>query len=135
MVMVLLKRDNNELRYNSIWLLEKRGNPDYYKQLIRNAKGLFYGLEREDLVKELDKYIKYKIENKMGAKIQYVLLIYKNLPYLNSYTRSKIIGNEWRDIHKYDLETWLDEIEKWIFQHVIVLEPEIIFSTPPRQFI
>lgn len=132
--MPIAKRDNNELRYNSIWLLSKSGNPDYYKQLFRNSKGFFFGMGRADLVKELDKKINQKIEKKLGVDIHYALLLYKNLPYLNSFTRCK--GSDGcDDIRKYDIERWLDSIEKWIFETIISLEGEIIFSIPPKQYV
>jgi len=133
--MTLIKRDNNELRYNSIWLLSKEGNPDYYKQLIRNAKAFFYGMGRPDLIEELNQYIKTEIEDTMGTNINNILITYKNLPYLNSFTRSKNPAYADINIYKYTIEEWLDKIEAWIFEQAIQLEPEIRFTTPARQFI
>jgi len=133
--MTLIKRDINELRYNSIWLLSKEGNPDYYKQLIRNAKAFFYGMGRPDLIEELNQYIKTEIEDMMGTSINNVLIAYKNLPYLNSFTRSQNPIYADMNIYKYTIEEWLDKIEEWIFEQAIQLEPEIRFTTPARQFI
>ena len=133
--MPLIKRDINELRYNSIWLLSKEGNPDYYKALLKNAKAFFYGMDRMDLIEELTKIIKTKIENVMGANIQSILLTYKNLPALNSFTRSRNPLYADINIFKHTIESWLDEIEEWVFQQAIILEPEIRFTTPARQFI
>jgi len=132
--MTLLKRDNNELRYNSIWLLEKK-EPDYYKQLFRNTKAFFIGMKRLDLVKEMDKIISKNIEKKLGSNINHVLFVYKNLPYLNSFTRPRIDGLSDKRVYKYMIEEWLDEIEKWIFKKCIELEKNIRFSTPPKQWI
>jgi hypothetical protein len=130
--MTILKRDNNELRYNSIWLLDKRGNPDYYKQLFRNTKAFFYGMNRPDLDLELDKLVHKRLEKWLGTSIQNILLVYKNMPYLNSFTRTKTINT--REVYKYDIERRLDEIEKWVFQTAITLEGDIIFSIPPKQY-
>lgn len=132
--MGLIRRDLNELRYNSLWLLTKE-DPAYYQNLIKNAKAFFYGMGREDLVDELEKEIKAKIETIMGADINLILQVYKNLPYLNAFTRSKNPTYNHINIHKYTIKQWLEEIERWIFQNTIQLEPEIRFTTPARQFI
>ena len=132
---MLVKRDNNELRYNSIWLLQKQGNSDYYRQLFRNTKGFFYGMGREDLIDEMNKVIYETLERKLGAKIDQILLTYKYLPSPNSFTRSKVAGKESIDVRKFDLERWFDEVENWIFKAVITLEPDIMFSLLPKQYI
>jgi hypothetical protein len=124
----------NELRYNSIWLLTKE-EPNYYANLLKNAKAFFYGMEREDLVKELDLLIKRNIEDVMGTSIELVLYVHKNLPFLNAFTRSKNPLYSDVNIYKYTITGWLDEIEEWIFQQAIELEGEIRFTTPARQFI
>jgi hypothetical protein len=92
-------------------------------------------MAREDYIKELEKQICHKVERKLGSSIQNILLTYKNLPYLNSFTRNQADANNTTRIYKYEIERWLDEIEKWIFQTVIQLEPQIIFSIPPKQYI
>lgn len=130
--MTLVRRDNNELRYNSIFLLEKKGNPDYYKELIRNTKAFFYGMRREDLLKEMNVLIKRKIEEKVGSKINYVLMVYANLTYYNSFTKQKYTGEY---IFKHQLMTWFDELEEWIFRQVTLLEQDIRFVTPPKQWV
>lgn len=131
----LIKRDVNELRYNSIWLLTKEGNNDYYKQLLRNAKALFYGMQQTKLIDELNQLVEDKIEKIMGTSINNIFLAYKNLPYLNSFTRSKNPLYADINIYKYTIEQWFDEIEDWIFQKAITLEADIRFTTPARQFI
>lgn len=133
--MPIIRRDANELRYNSLWLLPKQNNPDYYAMLIKNAKGFFYGMNRPDLVEDLNYIIKEKIEKTMGAELNNVLLTYKNLPTLNSFTRSKQTQYSKINIHKYTIQTWLDEIEEWIFRQIVRLEGEIRFTTPARQFV
>lgn len=133
--MPLLKRDASELRFNSLMLLPKQNNPDYYTMLFRNAKAFFYGMQRPDLSEDLDYIIKEKIEKIMGANISSVLLTYKNLPTLNSFTRSKLHQFKNYNIYKYTIQGWLDEIENWIFQQVIELEPQIRFLTPARQWV
>jgi hypothetical protein len=132
--MGLIKRDINELRYNSIWLLTKE-DPNYYANLFKNAKAFFYGMDRKKLVDEMDKMIKNNIEEVMGASIELVLYVHKNLPFLNAFTRSKNPLYADINIYKYTITAWLNEIEQWIFQQAIELEGEIRFTTPARQFI
>jgi hypothetical protein len=132
--MGLIRRDLNELRYNSIWLLSKQDS-DYFPNLFKNSKAFFYGMGREDLVEELDKMIKEKIEDIMGADIEMVLYVYKNLPFINAFTRSKNPLYADIDIYKYTITSWLNEIERFIFQQAVTLEGQIRFSLPSRQFI
>jgi len=133
--MTLIRRDNNELRYNSLLLLEKQGNPDYYTRLFRNARIFFYGMRRPELVEQMNDMIRKELEIKLGADIRNILLTYKNLPALNSFTRSRVAGKEHEYVYKHDLQKWLDSIEEWIFQRALELEPMIRFSIPPKQWI
>jgi hypothetical protein len=103
--------------------------------LFRNAKGFFYGMNRPDLADDLDYIIKEKIEKVMGTEISNILLTYKNLPTLNSFTRSKQHQYSRINIYKYTIQTWLDEIETWIFKTIMSLEEQIRFTTVARQFI
>lgn len=132
--MGLIKRDVNELRYNSIWLLSKE-DPNYWANLFKNTKAFFYGMDREDLVKEMNEQIKTRIEEIMGTSIELVLYVHKNLPFLNAFTRSKNPLYSDINIYKYTITNWLTELEQWIFQNVIELEGEIRFTLPSRQFI
>lgn len=132
--MSLIKRDINELRYNAIWLLPKDHNPNYYINLIKNFKALAIGMKRTHLLRELE-YITYqKIEKPMGCKVTQVLMTYKNLPYLNSFTRSKNPAYTGINVMKYTIQEWLDDIETWIMQKTIELEPSIRFTLPSKQF-
>lgn len=133
--MALIKRDASELRYNALFLLPKQSNPDYYVMLFKNAKAFFYGMKRPDLVEDLNFIINEKIEKVMGSPISHLLLTYKNLPYLNSFTRSKHPLYHNMNIYKYTLQTWLEEIEDWIFRQVTSLENQIRFSLPSKQYI
>lgn len=132
--MGLIKRDVNELRYNSIWLLSKE-DPNYWANLFKNTKAFFYGMDREDLVKEMNEQIKTRIEEIMGTSIELVLYVHKNLPFLNAFTRSKNPLYSDINIYKYTITNWLNEVEQWVFQQAIELEGDIRFSTPARQFI
>ena len=114
--------------------MTKEGNPVYYKNLFRNTKNFFFGMKKEDLINELDILIRDKLEKRMGANIQQILLVYKNLPYMNSFTCAKH-GDDVDYVYKFTIEKWLDEIEKWIMQKVIELEPLIRFSSPVKQFV
>jgi hypothetical protein len=131
--MSLLKRDNNELRYNAIFLINKQGNPDYYKTLFRNAKAFFIGMGRMDLKEQLETFIKDNVEKKIGREIDDILMVYKNLPYLNSFTRSHVPGVEAKNIYKQEITRWLDQVETYIFSKAFELESEIIFSMRPEQ--
>ena len=133
--MTLIKRDNSELRFNSLWLLPKYNNPDYYTNLFKNAKAFFYGMNHPELVNDLNYIIKMKIETVMSCPINLVLITYKNLPTLNSFTRSKNPLYANLNIYKYTIQSWLDEIENWIFQKAQSLEGEIRFTMQPKQFI
>lgn len=130
-----IRRDLNELRYNSILLLPKQGNSEYWATLFRNAKNFFIGMNREDLVEQLNYIIYEKIERIMSADINHILFTYKNLPFLNSFTRSKNPVYAEMNIYKYTIKTWLEQIETWVFQKVIELEGEIRFTIPAKQFI
>lgn len=133
--MPIIRRDGNELRFNSLFLLPKQHNPDYYVMLFKNAKSFFYGMNRPDLVEDLDFIINEKIEKVMGTNIQNILHTYKNLPYLNSFTRSRQAQYSKINIYKYTIQSWLDAIEEWIFRQVVSLEGQIRFTTPARQFV
>ncbi len=133
--MGIIRREQSELRFNSLWLLEKQNNPDYHIQLFKNAKAFFLGMKRPDLLEDLNFIIKERIEKIMGTPISQILITYKNLPYLNSFTRSKNPLYTGQNIYKYTLQEWLDDIETWIFQKAMELEGEIRFTTVARQFI
>ncbi|CAK0747185.1 hypothetical protein CCP1ISM_260002 [Azospirillaceae bacterium] len=130
--MSLIKRDNNELRYNSIFLLTKQGNPDYYKELIRNSRAFFYGMRREDLNDEMNNFIKKNIEKRCGKSIDYVLLIYR---YMNNFKNFMMNPHTEKYIYKQELNKWLDQLEQWIFINVVKLEDNIRFTIPPKQWV
>lgn len=132
--MSLLKRDINEVRFNALWLLS-REDPNYFANLFKNAKAFFYGMGREDLVKEMNQKIKGDIEDIMGTTIELVLYVHKNLPFLNAFTRSKNPLYADMNIYKYTITAWLNEIETFIFQQAIGLEGEIRFTISARQWI
>jgi len=127
-----LLKDGNETRWTSLFLLPKSGNSDYWVMLFKNFKVLCYGLGRGELPEQLDFIIHEKIEKPMGSNIHHILLVYKNLPTLNSFTRSKNPMYAGTNVYKYTIQGWLDEIEQWIFQSVVELEEGIRFSAPPK---
>jgi len=131
----VIRRDMNELRYNAIWLLPKDGNTSYWKMLFKNCKAFFFGMDKPELSKQLDFMIREKLEKPMGTDIQSILIVYKNLPTHNSFTRSRNPVYDGMNIYKFTIEKWLDEIEGWLFQKVIELENQIRFTTPSRQFV
>lgn len=132
---MIIRRDNAEQKYYSLFLLPKDNNPRYFENLIRNAKILYYGLNRKDLIQELDYMLKEMIEKPMGTSIQNVLLVHRNLPTMNSFTRSKNPLYNQENVYKYTIQKWLDDIEMWIFQKAIELEPQIRFSAQPKQYV
>jgi hypothetical protein len=103
--------------------------------LIKNFKAFAYGMNREDLIDDLDFIIREKIEKVMGVSMNQLLMVYKNLPYLNSFTRSKNPMYENMNIYKFTMEKWLEEVEDYVFRKAIQLEGQISFQTPARQFI
>lgn len=131
----LIKRDNNELRFNAIWLLEKNDNNEYYENLIKNAKAFFFGMKRPDLSKELDEIIEEKIEKKIGMNINHLLMLYKHMKRIKSFTKCRNPDEEEKRVYKFEIKIMLDEIESWIFQKAITLEKQIRFSSTPRQHI
>lgn len=128
-----LKRDLNEIRYNSILRLPKQSNAEYWFVLFRNTRNFFIGLSRYDLLEKLNFIIEEKIEKIMHSPISNVLHTYKNLPYLNSFTRSRNPLYREMNIYKYTIKEWLESIEAWIFEMVITLEGQIRFTTPAQQ--
>lgn len=132
--MTLLRRDQNELRFNSLFLLS-RSDSNYWKDLFRNAKAFFWGMDRDDLVKELYDMIETLIEKPMGSDIDTVLNVHKNLPTLNSFTRSRNPLHLGENIYKSTITRWLTEIETFIFRTAMSLEEQITFTTPARQFV
>lgn len=131
----LIKRDNNELRFNAIWLLEKNDNNEYYENLIKNARAFFFGMKRPDLSKELDEIIEEKIEKKIGMNINHLLMLYKHMKRIKSFTKCRNPDEEEKRVYKFEIKIMLDEIESWIFQKAITLEKQIRFSSTPRQHI
>lgn len=83
---------------------------------------------RGDLVEELSSMIKIEIEDPMGSSWEAVLFTYRNLPALNSFTKSlnPEYPNEY--VRKYELKMKLDKIERWIFQQLVGMEQNIRFQ-------
>jgi len=133
--MVLIRRDVSEVRWTALWLLPKQSNPEYWNNLFKNLKAFFYGMGRSDLIEALDIIIYEKIEKPMGVPLQSVLITYKNLPFHNSFTRSRNPLYKGVNIYKYTVSSWLDEIEQWGFEQAMILEKEILFSLPSRQWV
>jgi len=122
-----LTYDINSEKWFSCWKLSKIGHPEYYEDLFKYFKSLVIGMNKEELVEELEYLLKSKIEEPMGAPYQSVLYVYKNLPSLNAMTKSN--NPEYPDeyVRKYTIKAWLEEIETWIFRQLVSLEPHIKF--------
>lgn len=124
--------DINSEKWLSIWKLNKY-MPDYHETLRKYFINLVGSLKHFELIKELESLIKQHLETPMGATWSQILYVYKNLPYLNSMTKSKNPEYPKEYVMKYELREWLEIIEKWIYSKLIELEPEIRFT--PRQTI
>ena len=114
-------------KWLSIWKLNPLANPDYYETLFKYFKSLCISLGEKDLIYELDDMIKETIEEPMGSKIQLVLYAYKNLPSLNSITKSRNPEYPHEYVTKLELKRLLDIIEDWIFDRVTEFESRIRF--------
>ena len=122
-----LTYDINAEKWFSCWKLNPLANPEYYEQLFRYFKSLAAGMKKIELIYELNELLVEKIEKPMGASYQSVLYVYKNLPTLNSFTKSNNPEFPEEYVRKYTIKKWLDEIEAWIFDELVKLEPSINF--------
>ena len=120
--------DINAEKWFSCWKINPLANPDYYETLFRYFKSLCAGMKRVDLIIELDRLIEEKVESPMGSPLSAVLWVYKNLPALNSFTKSNNLDYVNEYVRKYELKTWLDEVEGWVFDRLVELEPQIRFK-------
>lgn len=120
--------DINAEKWFSCWKINPLANPNYYESLFRYFKSLCAGMNRYDLITQLDTLIKTKVEEPMGANIAAVLWVYKNLPSLNSFTKSNNPDYPGEYVRKYELKTWLDEVEGFVFDKLVELEPSIRFK-------
>lgn len=120
--------DINSEKWLSIWKLNKLANPDYYETMRKYYENLCKSLGREDLIQELNNLIQEKIEKPLGNKWQNILITHKNLPSLNSITKSHNPEYPEEYIYKYQLNEWLESIEKHIFNQLVQLEKNIRFK-------
>jgi len=123
----MIRSDPNEQKYYTIWKLSPF-QPNYWETLFKYSRAFFYGMGHQEFIDELDRLIKIEIEDKMGAKIQFVLMVYENLPFLNSFTKSRNPMYENMYIYKYTIREWLTNIEDWIYERLAECEPEIRFT-------
>lgn len=123
-----LSFDINSEKWLSIWRLNNLENPDYYETLRKWFNSLAMSMNEEQLIKELDYIIADRLESPMGNTWEVILFTYKNLPALNSFTKSNNpnYGSEY--VRKYELKRILGEIEDWIFKKLVLLEPNIRFQ-------
>ncbi len=123
----MIREDINQVKYALIWKLSPF-QPNYWETLFKYTRAFFYGMDRQKLITELDTKIKVGVEDKMGTPIHFVLMVYENLPCLNSFTKSRNPSWENMYIYKYTIREWLTEIEDWIYQKLTEIEPEIRFT-------
>jgi len=92
-------------------------------------RNICISLNRPDLIEEMDNMVKELIEKPMGANLDTVQMIYKNMPYLNSFTRtqSEYIDEMGMRIYKWQIKERFEKIIDWMFIQLVALEPEIKF--------
>ncbi len=122
-----LSYDINSEKWLSIWKLNKLANPDYYETMRKYFVSLCYSMNRKELIVELDALIKETLEVRMGTNFQMILYTYKNLPALNSFTKSRNNEYPFEYVRKYELQEWLDEVERFIFDKLVEMESDIRF--------
>lgn len=65
----------------------------------------------------------------MGADLDTVQMIYKNMPYLNSFTRtnSEYIDEMGMRVYKYEIKRRFEQIMEWGYVQLVSLESDIRF--------
>lgn len=119
--------DINSEKWLSIWKLNKLANPDYYETMKKYFVNICISIGRKDLVDELNDLIHEKVEEPMGSHWQLILYTYKNLPALNSFTKSRNPDYPYEYVRKYEIQKWLDEVEDFVFNTLVELEGRIRF--------
>lgn len=116
-------------KYRSVWLISQSPIPDAYRIGFRYFKNICMSLGRYDLIQQLDQRVLEEIERPLGVDLDTVQMIYKNMPYLNSYTRtqSAYIDELGTKIYKYQIKKRFETIMDWIFTQLVQLEPDIRF--------
>ena len=123
----MIREDPNQYRWQAIYSLNEF-QPKYWHTLFKYAESFFGAMRRPELIDEMTKMIRVKVEIPMGSPIYLILYTYDNLPSLNAFTRSLNPAFEGKYIYKYTIESWLKEIERWIFQRIMEIEPTIRFT-------
>ena len=89
-------------------------------------------MKREDLILALDNKIYEEVEERLGTNINMALYVYKNLPALNSFTKSKSASYKNDYVYKSEIKKWLENIEDWIFAQMVSFERLIRFRESQR---
>lgn len=119
-------------KWLSIWKLNPLGDPDYYEKLFKYFRSLCHSMNQQGLVEVMEEKIKTTVEERMGTELSMVLYVYKNLPALNSMTRSKSPTYHQEYVYKSEIKRWLDDIEEWIFDELVGFETSIRFRESQR---
>lgn len=119
--------DINSEKWLSIWKLNSLANPNYYETMKKYFVNLCLSLGLTDLADDFLFLIADRIEKPMGASFEAVLFAYKNLPALNSMTKSRNPDYPNEYVYKYELKNWLDSVETWVFEKLVMIEPLIRF--------
>lgn len=120
--------DINSEKWLSIFKLNALSNPQYYEDMRKYFNSLCMGMGRLDLINDLDHLIKKTIEEPMGSDWNVILFTYRNLPALNSFTKSRNPDYPAEYVRKYEIKIWLDRIESWIFEKLVGMETDIRFQ-------
>ena len=121
-----VREDINQTKYLSIWQLSPF-SPQYYRTFFKYTRALFISMRRRDIVEELDEKLK-NIESKMGTNIGYIYWVFENMPSLNAFTKSRNPKYQQGYIYKHTMAQWFQEIEDWVFENLIQIEPQIRFT-------
>jgi len=120
--------DINSEKWLSIFKLNSLSNPQYYEDMRKYFNSLCMGMGHLDLIEELNALIRTTIEEPMGSDWNVILFTYRNLPALNSFTKSRNPDYPVEYVRKYEIKIWLDKIESWIFQKLVGMETDIRFQ-------
>jgi hypothetical protein len=128
--MGILRVDPNSEKYRSVWLVGQSAMPNQYQTAFRYAKNIFLSLGRNDLIRQLDALIKREIEDPLGCDLNRAQIIFKNMPFLNSFTRtdSQYVDELGVKIYKWQIQQRFETIMDWVYQQMVYLEGSIRFA-------
>lgn len=134
--MTIIRQDPAEIQYYHFLDIEHHlvGSPNYYELVISTARNLFQLCHKNDLIDELNEYIKVKIEDKLGKKLMMILYVHRNMPTIQSETRHPL--NPEISFYKPQITQLLEDMKEFIKTKINEeCIPLIIFQRPPKQLL